>query len=63
MATKSILKPITLRDSTSLGNFIAALEKAEAAAPKERNAPSKRAQHVQKGNLASFFGKEKPAEK
>lgn len=59
MATKSILKPVTLRDSQSLGNFISALEKAEAATPKRRNPPSKRTQYVQRENLASFFGKGK----
>lgn len=63
MATKSILKPVTLRDSQSLGNFIAALEKAEAATPKKRTPPSKRVQNVQRENLASFFGKESRAEK
>jgi len=63
MATKSILKQITLRDSASLGDFISALEKAEAAKPSQKTVPSKRVQHVQRENLASFFGKENPAEK
>jgi len=63
VATKSILKTVTLRDSQSLGNFISALEKAEAATPKKRTPPGKRVQSVQRENLASFFGKESQAEK
>jgi len=58
MATKSILKPVTLRDRQSLENFIAALEKAESATTTKRSTPNKRVQSVQRENLASFFGKD-----
>ena len=61
MATKSILKQITLRDKTALGNFISALEKAESAAPRKKEAYSKRVQQVERESLASFFGKEPSA--
>jgi len=61
MATKSILKPITVLKRRDVARFVYALEKCEQAKNNASDIQGKKMQTIPPEQIADFFGKEKRA--